>query len=209
MTQRQKNALIGMILGDAYLQETGKQNARVRLEHSIKQKEYLEWKIDLFKNYFQTKVKTLSRVNTVWNRTYNYVRIQSTSSPDFGKLRRLFYRDSIKIIPENINDIFNSGLSLAVWFMDDGYYYQRDKMSYIYIPRYDEKSIKNLLFCLKENFNLMPVLKIKKRGLVLVFSVRETKKLVELIKKFVISSMNYKIPPDPVSTERNSSTGGE
>lgn len=203
MTQRQKNALIGMILGDAYLQQTGKQNARIRLEHSIRQREYLEWKVNLLRDYFQTKIQSLNRTNTIWNKTYQYVRIQSTSSPEFGKLRKLFYRDSIKIVPKNINDIFKNGLSLAIWFMDDGYYYQRDKMSYIYIPKYEDESIGNLLSCLKENFNLMPVVKRKKKGLVLVFSVIETKKLIELIKKFIVVSMTYKIPLDPVSTERN------
>lgn len=204
MTQKQKNLLIGMILGDAYLQKTGKQNARIRLEHSIKQREYLNWKVSLLKNYFQSNTQILKRTNAFWNKEYQYARIQSTSSPEFGKLQRFFYRESIKIIPEKINIIFISNLSLAVWFMDDGYYYSRDKMSYIYIPSYDEQSIKNLLFSLKENFNLLPLLKRKKKGLVLVFSVKETRKLMDLIKKFIIPSMQYKIPLDPVSTERKS-----
>jgi len=248
MTQKQKNLLIGMILGDAYLQKTGKQNARIRLEHSIKQREYLDWKVSLLKNYFQSKIQILERANAFWNKEYQYARIQSTSSPEFGKLQRFFYkqvkkttesdsvdeltheperanysqanllvkledttalavelhRESMKIIPEKINIIFISNLSLAVWFMDDGYYYPRDKMSYIYIPNYDEQSIKNLLFSLKENFNLLPLLKRKKKGLVLVFSVNETRKLMALIKKFIIPSMQYKIPLDPVSTERKS-----
>ena len=51
MKQRQEDLVIGMILGDAYLQKTGKQNARLRLEHSIMQKAYLEWKISQLENY--------------------------------------------------------------------------------------------------------------------------------------------------------------
>ena len=76
-------------------------------------------------------------------------------------------------------------------------------MAYIYIPDYDEESIGNLLFSLKEKFSLNSVLKKKKKGSVLVFSVSETKKLMELIRKFLIPSMSYKLPLDPVSTERN------
>lgn len=208
MTRKQKDALIGMILGDVYLQKTGKQNARIRLEHSISQKEYLEWKISLLKNYFQSSIKTLERTNTFWNKSYTYVRIQSTSSPEFGKLQRLFYKESLKIFPKNVIALFKNPLSLAIWFMDDGYYYPRDKMSYIYIPYYDQKSLGNLQYCLKQNFDLLPSIKTKKKGLVLVFNVIETKKLMELIRKFIIPSMFYKIPLDPVSTERKSRFAG-
>ncbi len=204
MTLKQKNALIGMLLGDAYLQKTGKQNARIRLEHSIKQREYLEWKVSLFPRYFQKKIQVLERINPVWNRKYSYVRAQSTSSPEFGKLRRLFYKDSVKSIPDTISSIFNNSHSLAIWFMDDGYYYPRDNNSYIYIPNWDDESVKKLLFALSANFNLLPKVKKKRKGLVLTFSVDETNKLIEQIKKLIVPSMKYKIPLGPVSTDPNS-----
>ncbi|OGH07541.1 MAG: hypothetical protein A2W22_06365 [Candidatus Levybacteria bacterium RBG_16_35_11] len=204
MTRKQKDIVIGMILGDAYLQKTGKQNARLRLEQGISQRDYLEWKVRELKNYFQSKIKTLERNNPIWRRTYQYVRIQSTASPDFGKLRSIFYNNSQKIIPKTIAIIFKNPLSLAVWFMDDGHYYQRDRMAYLYIPNFDKESIKLLLEMLKVNFNLLPIAKQKKRGNVLVFSVNETKKLMNLIQKYIIPSMRYKLPLDPVSTDRKS-----
>ncbi len=193
MTSKQKSALIGMILGDVYLQKTGKYNARIRFEHSINQKEYLEWKVSLFKDYFQGKIQILDRFHAKWDNTYTYVRAQSYSSPEFGKFQRVFYKDSKKIIPSSFKMLFKRSLSLAIWFMDDGYYYPRDKMSYIYIPNYDEESILNLTSSLKENFNLIPSLKLKKKGLVLSFNVSETKKLMQLIQKHVVASMNYKL----------------
>lgn len=204
MTQTQKNVLIGMILGDAYLQKTGKLNARLRLEQSSKQKEYLEWKVSLLKNYFQSKMQVLKRTNPVWNKTYEYVRLQSTSSSELGKLQRIFYKDSVKIIPITINTLLKHPLSLAIWFMDDGYYYFRDRMAYLYIPNFDEESIQNLLLACKSNFALLPVCKQKKKGRVLIFNVSETQKLMKLITPFIIPSMRYKISLDPVSTERNS-----
>ena len=202
MTHTQKDVVIGMILGDAYLQKTGKQNARLRLEHSINQRAYLDWKVTILHNYFQSKVQTLTRVNTIWNKTYQYVRIQSMSSSDLGELQRAFYKASGKVVPENIALYLRSPLSLAVWFMDDGYYYPRDRMAYIYIPNLDEESRERLLLALKTNFSLEPVLKQKKKGLVLIFNVSETQKLMKLIKKYILPSMRYKIPLDPVSTDR-------
>lgn len=204
MTSKQKNTLVGMILGDAYLQKTGKRNARIRLEHSRKQKEYLEWKISLLPQYFSKKVQAVTRLNPIWGKRYSYVRAQSTSSPEFGKLHELFYRNSEKIIPKTIGCIFKDPFSLAIWFMDDGYYYPRDKMSYLYTPNYSEESTDTLLLALKENFGLLPIVKRKKRGSVLIFNVIETKKLMLLIKIFITPSMSYKMPLDPVSTEQNS-----
>jgi len=203
MTKKQMHVVIGMILGDAYLQKTGKQNARLRLEQSAEQKAYLEWKIEMLSNYFQSKIQTLSRTNTIWRKTYRYVRIQSLSGSEFGKLQRIFYKDSRKIIPENITSLLYHPLSLAVWFMDDGYYYHRDNDAYIYIPNYDELETKHLLECLKTNFHLMPTVQQKKKGKALTFDVAETKKLMEKIEPLIIPSMKYKTSLDPVSTDRN------
>ena len=194
MTKIQKAVIIGSILGDGFLQKTGSKNARLRLEHSLKQKEYLIWKCQILGNYFQSKPQILERNNPIFDKTYQYIRAQSYSGSELGKLCRLFYIDGKKVIPSKISDLFKDPLCLAIWFMDDGYYYQRDKIAYLYLPKYNQASINNLLNVLKVNFNLAPILKVKKRGeYVLNFSVEETKKLVQIIKPFVISSMKYKI----------------
>lgn len=202
MTKIQKAIIIGLILGDGFLQKTGKKNARLRLEHSLRQKEYLIWKCQVLGNYFQSKPQVLERKNPVFGKTYQYIRAQSYSGSELGKLYALFYINGKKVIPNQIFSLLKDPLSLAVWFMDDGYYCQRDKVSYLYLPKYDQVSINNLLKVLKVNFNLSPVLKIKKRGeYVLNFSVAETKKLVHIIKPFAHPSMKRKLPFDPVSTE--------
>lgn len=203
MTKQQRSVIIGSILGDGFLQRTGKKNARLRFEHSLKQKEYLVWKCQVLAELFQSKPKILKRKNPAYGKTYQYVRAQSYSDAELGEFLRLFYHDCKKVIPDNINKLLKDPLSLAVWFMDDGYYYARDKMAYIYLPKYDQTSMTSLLLALQINFNLFPSLKIKKRGeYVLIFSVKETGKLVRLIQRYLIPSMAYKSPPfDPVSTD--------
>jgi hypothetical protein len=201
MNVKQKTILIGMILGDGFLQKTGENNARIRLEHSDKQEEYLSWKANQFPEFFQGKPQRLVRFNPVYQKQYSYARWQSNASPEIGRFRKLFYRDGKKIIPKELTEYFNNALSLAIWFMDDGYFYPRDKMSYIYIPKYTEDEVLILLKTLKINFNLKAVFKKKKRGeSVLIFNTTQTKRLVELIKPFIIPSMLYKISLDPLST---------
>ncbi len=79
--------------------------------------------------------------------------------------------------------------------------YHRDKVSYIYLPKYTDEEIQILCTSLSKNFGLTPRVKIKKTGsIVLSFSVNETKKLHSLIKTYIIPVFHYKLL-DPVSTE--------
>ena len=190
-----------MVLGDCYLQKTGEKNARIRLKHSEKQKEYLLWKGLQFPAFFQGKPKKIVRFNPVFKKTYTYFRWQSNASPEIGRYRQIFYQNGKKVIPKGLPMLFDNSLSLAIWFMDDGYYYLRDKMAYIYIPRLCNEEREILLETLKTNFSLKASIKIKKKGnLVLVFTVEETGKLMDKIRSFIIPSMKYKISPDPLST---------
>lgn len=195
VTKRQMSIIIGTILGDAYIQPTGKINARLRLEHGEKQKDYIFWKWQELKNLMQDKSKKIIRYNPIYKQTYSYYRCQSHSSPVFGKLQKVFYSEQRKIIPAEIQKILKDKLSLAVWFMDDGYYYHRDKTAYIYLSKFSETELNRLLNALKINFNLQPKVEIKKRGNKnLKFSVKETEKLIQLIKADIIPSMRYKLP---------------
>jgi hypothetical protein len=198
VSKKQKEILIGLVLGDAYLQKTGKRNARLRLEHSTKQKDYIFWKWDSLANLMQDRPKKLERFNPVFKKKHAYYRCQSYASPVFGKLRRWFYDEKGKKIPENFKTIFKAALSLAIWYMDDGYYYDRDQSVYIYIPRFAPASLELLLNALAQNFGLKPKVKIKKkRHFCLYFNVAETKKLLQIIKDHIIPSMQYKIPQTP------------
>jgi len=196
LNNEQKAILIGMILGDTYLQRTGKKNARLRLEHSVKQKEYLLWKVSKFPQLFQGQPKYIIRQHPISGGIYRYCRHQSNANPELGKWRLRFYRDGKKKIPENLKDYLKDLLSLAVWYMDDGYYYNRDKVSYLYLGRITKKEAEIAAETIQDNFRIpSKILDKKQKGFALYFFPRETKKLHELLKKYIIPSLNYKIRP--------------
>lgn len=202
VSKRQREILIGTILGDGYLQSTGKRNARLKLEHSEKQKEYIFWKYEELKNLMQDRPKRYERYNPIWKKSYTYYRCQSHSMPLLGRYKRYFYDEKgRKRIPENISKLLRSPLSLAVWYMDDSHYYPRDRVAYIYLPKYSEEELNRLVEALKENFGLHPKVVYKKGYPCLYFSREETTRLSEIIKPWVPEFMKYKIPPNPVTTE--------
>jgi hypothetical protein len=192
--EEQKSILVGTILGDAYLQKTGEKNSRLRFEHGDKQKDYLLWKISKFPKLFQGKPKYLERRHPVNGKLYKYWRHQSNSTPELGKWRAIFYEEGKKHIPEQLSGLLRNSLSLAVWYMDDGYYYHRDKVGYLYLGRVQEKEAEIAKTAIENNFQVScRILNKKQKGYALYFSPKETIKLHQKIRPFILSIFNYKI----------------
>ncbi len=110
LSKRQREILIGCVLGDAYISPFGK----IRIEHSIKQRAYIEWKYqELCSLCYPAKpreiihtLRTGKKYSSVFFLLRQYFRAWHT----------IFY-DGKKIFPR---DLRITPLSLAVWYMDDG-----------------------------------------------------------------------------------------
>jgi len=195
ITSNQMAVLVGTVLGAGYLQKTGKFNARLRLEHKLDHKEYLLWKAKMLPKLFQGKFTTLERVHPVTHKKYAYARWQSNSTPSLGKLRQIFYPEGKKKIPQDLAKWLNSPLALATWYMDDGYYYERDRCAYLYLGRVGKKEAEIAQETLKRNFKLVTkVLDKKDKGFVLYFTPLELLKLKKIIEPYLQPVMSYKLP---------------
>jgi hypothetical protein len=121
LTKQQRDVLIGMILGDGVLELNGRY-PRLRADHSPKQKEYVRWKYKMFSNFISGKIRCfIGKRNKKTGKRYTHCKFDTISSPIFEPFYKVFYRSGKKEIPKNIKELLKSPLSLAVWFMDDGY----------------------------------------------------------------------------------------
>jgi hypothetical protein len=198
LTKRQQVAVIGMILGDGYLQATGAKNARLRLEQSIKQKDYLLWKAGLLPPLFQGKPVFLDRIHPKTRKTYQYARQQSNASPVLGGLRKLFYPDGRKQIPDDLAKFLRDDIAFAVWFYDDGYCYERDRCSYLYLGTVSRHEADIAQKAIAEKFGIAStVIDKKKKGFALYFSRIESGKIKKILEKYPVPGMAYKIPLTP------------
>ena len=193
LNNEEKSILFGTVLGDAYLQKTGEKNARLKLEHGAKQKDYLFWKVEKLQKLFQGKPKYLKRIHPVTQKEYRYWRHQSQSTPYLGKIHKIFYPKGKKQIPQELKEYLNP-LALAVWYMDDGYYYQRDRCSYLYLGNVSQKEAENVSQTILEKFNIANHVLVKKKGYAIYFSPKETLKLKEVIKNYLVEKLRYKLP---------------
>ena len=191
LSRDQKSILFGTILGDGYIQKTGAKNARLRLEHGSKQKEYLLWKVEQLSILFQVKPKDLERIHPITKKKYSYCRHQSQSTPYLGKLRKVFYPDGKKRIPNDLEK-YLTPFMLAVWYMDDGYYYKRDKCSYLYLGNVSKEEANIVSSAIKEKFSIFSNVLNKKKGYAVYFSPNEAEKLKLLIQGHTIAYFDYK-----------------
>jgi hypothetical protein len=110
---------IGSMLGDGalFFPNTPHSNARLQILHTIKQREYAEWKYKMFEN-LSCK---FSVFNTSDPKCPTKCSFTLHADPYLSELQHLWYPNGVKTVRyENVTDI--NSLGLAIWFMDDGYY---------------------------------------------------------------------------------------
>jgi tetratricopeptide (TPR) repeat protein len=116
LSKRQREILIGLILGDAHLEKLYTPNlGRLKIEHSDKQKDYVDWLYREFRDWVRTKPRT--RAVKAFGNTYLNYGFSTYGHRLLGEFKEKFYKEKRKIVPNDLErDI--TPLGLAVWYMD-------------------------------------------------------------------------------------------
>lgn len=115
LSKEQKSLLIGLLIGDGTISN----NYVFKLSHSILQKEYLEWKIQLLNKY---KIKNNGLKNYTstcgFNKGKGVIYSQLSINPTIKALRRSVYIPKKTITRKLLNWL--TPQEIAIWYMDDG-----------------------------------------------------------------------------------------
>jgi LAGLIDADG DNA endonuclease family len=111
LSVEQEEALIGIMLGDGYLDRAKcTYNTRLCIEQGYPEKEnYLLSLFHLFKPMITNGPKVV--VRKADNRTgkiYKSIAFKTSSMKCLNKYHNLFYKDKIKIVPQNINELLTA-----------------------------------------------------------------------------------------------------
>ena len=192
----QIGVIIGSLLGDARLECRSKGmrypiSARLRIHQSDKQKEYVFWKYTALQNL----VLKEPRYVRVWhdpkrNKNHFSWYFHTKTMPELGELYHYFYKDDVKVFPQDIEHIITKEM-LAIWFMDDGSNVKTGfTISTHCFKMSDQLRVVNLL---KNKFSIAAnVVKDRTKYKIYIGSESRTA-FVDLIKPFIIPSMTYKI----------------
>lgn len=190
-TQKQRQIIIGGLLGDSSMSKTI--DSRISFEHCIEQIEYAKWKENMLES-LEVRNFTSDRLDKRTGRIYNSYSVYSLNNIHLNEFYEEFYKESkSKRVPEKYLTELNE-LGLSVWFMDDGY---KSTSGGYYLAtnsfNYEEQLL--LIKYLKKNFNLQCSLhggKIENKHR--IYIKKESAKLFEkLVKDFMHKDMIYKL----------------
>ena len=195
LTKRQKEFLIGTLLGDGTLY-LGRRNtnARLKIEHSEKDSDYLEYKHSLIKNFVTGTIMRYGRFNKDTDKNYLSRTFITTTHPEFTKFHKLFYRGGKKVIGDTVLRMVTP-FGLAIWIMDDGHYNKPGHFVDLYTMNFTAKEHLLIRKWFKNKFKINPNIEYHKQAdkYYLRFNVSDTQKLVNIIRPYIISSMRRKI----------------
>ncbi len=184
LTQEQKSLIIGTILGDGYLRVIPRRkNAFLEVNHSVHQKDYVDWKYSVLQSIVKSKPK-LRNGNGHRIACRFYTRCHS----EITDLFRYFYKDGKKVIPNNL--VINP-FGLAVWYMDDGS--KSGGSLYLNTQQFLEDDQIKLQKLLLDQFGIVSHLNKDKEYKRIRIVKRDAKKFCNIIRQFIPQSMQYKL----------------
>jgi hypothetical protein len=186
-----------MLLGDSCLEKNGR-NVRLRVEHGLDQKDYLNWKFKEFQNLATDRPRLVKgTIHLRAGKRYRRWHFSTFSLPELNTYWYKFYSRKRKRIPRNILELLKSPLSLAVWFMDDGYKRNDCNALRINTDSFIRKEQKLLQQCLRTNFGIDAKIHRKGKFWNIYIPEPEVRDFCKLVKPYVLPKMRYKISLTP------------
>ena len=190
LTQLQKSLIIGSILGDGYVRIVpGRKDAFLEINHSIKAKEYVDWKYSVLKNICISGPK--ERDTNEGRVAYRFFTKQNS---EITNLLDMFYVKGKKIVPQGLE---LDPIILAIWFMDDGS--KSGSNVYLNSQQFSLADQNRLLRKLREVGLKARLNRDKKYYRIRILS-ESVPEFNQIINPYIISSMRYKMSYDPVET---------
>jgi recombination protein RecA len=194
LSKEAREMLFGSLLGDAgvYL-STGSRHYHLMICHSPKQKEYMEWKEGYLKP-LTTGIKQATHFHRIRKKKYTTLTIRSTNHSYFTRLRKIFYPYGKKLIRRKLLNKLTP-IGLAAWFMDDG-------TTGVNNRNYPQLFINTCSFSQEENQIIKDYfldnfgIEIRVHGgryPRLYFNKPNAIKLIQIIRPYIIPSMEYKL----------------
>lgn len=193
LTKKQREMLIGLLLGDAHLETQNRgRTYRLKIEQSERHRAYVEHLYEVFKPWVLTppqpkEKRSRGHVSQNWW-------FQTVSHGAFRFYARQFYRDGRKCVPHLIHRWLTL-CALAYWFMDDGSIKSKQSKGVIFNTHcYAQNEIKLLVSVLKERYGLQAKPRRQKEGYQIYISGKSYDSFRELVELRLINEMRYKLP---------------
>lgn len=200
MKKEHKSILISLVIGDGCLyvkkdlRFANSWHSKLIIKHSVKQLEFLNYKVSLLHSIFGGKHPDIVYIN---NNGFPGI-VATKSNKYFRVLKKFIYKNGKKNITKNILN-FLTPQGLAIWYMDDGNLSLKKRDGKVHARELflnthlsvEENQVIIDYFSEKWGINFTQV---KNNGLYrLRCGTKEAAKFIEIIKPYIVPSMLYKI----------------
>jgi hypothetical protein len=189
-TDIQNELLFGSLLGDGSFSVTKNGKIRGKIEHCLKQKDYLVYKHKLLNNLVGGIIES-NRFDKRTNKVYSSAYFHFKTNEGLKDLYNMFYNNGIKIIPQDLSLL--TPFAIAIWFMDDGARSTKGGSTFS-TNCFSYEDIERIKEYLTTNYNLNLSIHKNKAGQFLLYVKKKNKEhFINLINDFIIDSMKYKL----------------
>lgn len=197
LSNEQRDVLIGTLLGDGHLEtQNNGRTYRLKIEHTIRQRAYVEWLFHLFEKWVRTAPVIRSREVLFRGKIKCYERIgfATLSTGSFRFYAQQFYQDGKKIVPKLIHR-WLTPRAMAVWYMDDGSIKSNEHKSvFLNTHSFQDIDLNRLQQALESQYGIKSTLRIQKGGKQIYLLSETVKVFLQLINPYILESMRYKLP---------------
>ncbi|MCL1468830.1 hypothetical protein [Argonema galeatum] len=189
-----RSALVGMIYGEATLRKNLGGAVVLKIIHSERQKEYLEYKSQIIQSMFGYELKVRSFDNNGYPGvelvTRNHARLRSLYPVIYKNGKKQFTQKGLKIL---------TPLGIALWYLDDGSLSYKRREGKIHgreltLNTYCSEAEAQLVkIYFEEQWDIHWTVVPNKSWWRLRMGAKEGRKLISLIDPFVTDCMRYKI----------------
>ena len=193
LTKKQKELVYGTSIADGHIfRKNKKRHGALKIVHSVKQEEYLNFKYGLLKDFVRTKPTI--QISRVKNSVSVAKSFRTLTHPFFTKLHKILYKKKQNRYVKHLSlEVLNhvSSFSLAIIFMDDGTKHNKSKDFCFECFPYEEQ----VIFCnwLKSKFDINANIMRYKNGHRTRIHSKSVPDFIKIIKPYIINCMKYKL----------------
>jgi len=195
LSQNLQDILVGLLLGDLYMQRRSNLTLSVRLTfcQGLVHKDYLMHLYELFKTYGAMSPQIYNGApDKRTGKTYNYIRFNTYSLFCFNDLYNIFYPLGKKVIPHNIAELLTP-LGLCYWICDDGCFDKTSRAVILCTESFTIEEVNLLASVLVDKFHLKCAVNKRTNGFRIRISAKALPELQRLLGPHMPPMMLHKI----------------
>jgi len=170
-----------------------KSNARIRFLQSLNQADLIYHFYELFKEFSYTEPKINSFLIKETGNIRKKIHFTTRSLPCFNEIYSLFYKNRVKVVPNNIYELLTS-VGLAYWIMGDGSWVGSGLR--LHTNNFNKKEVELLNNVINTKFNLNSSINTAnkfKSQYTIYISSKKIDSLRSLVSPYVLPSFSYKL----------------